>query len=584
MSPVSSLLIKVWAVVSVASSLAQAAPSEPRTNNASCRFLPGDAGWPSVSTWSSLNDTVGGRLIAGSPLAHACYGSNANEAICASLQENWATLDPFLADPVNVQSMLFENTSCSPFYGPFSANAAYQNATCSMGNLASYAINITDAASAIAGVNFAREHNIRLSIKNTGHDFLGRNMGKGSLSLWTHYLKNASFFAYSSANYTGPAARIGAGLQVQELYEASAAAGYRVTGGGCPTVGAGGGWVQSGGHGPLSSLYGLGADQTLEFEVVTADGQHLTASPDENADLFWALSGGGPANFALVLSVTMKAHEDGPVAGATLSFTEDDSDKYWAAVEAWQRHLLVLDTIPGFQTMVGMAKGSFSLDYVTLPDGSVDDINAGLAPFYQELASLNISVTNDTRVHDSFWEHYQYFEGSTTWTRNDSVGNRLIPRDAVRNETTLAALTQVYKDILDYPNSYFYIIAYNVTHTVAGNSRGDNAVIEAWRDSLYLNNVIILNDPQATSEELGEYAQELNVWQENMRAVTPDSGAYMNEATYDYEYWKDDYYGETYDKLVEIKHKYDPGYVFWNRPGAGYDAYELKADGHLCKV
>ncbi|KAI0967872.1 hypothetical protein F4678DRAFT_475012 [Xylaria arbuscula] len=549
-----------------------------------CRYLPGDADWPSETAWSKLNSTVGGRLIAGAPVGHQCYGTDANETICASVQESWTILDPFLNDPVNVQSMYFENTTCSPFYGPLATNLAERNATCSLGNLASYAINISDAATAIAGVNFARRNNIRLSIKNTGHDYLGRNLGKGSLGLWTHHLKDVSFFRYSSEEYTGPAARIGAGIQVQEMYEAASAAGYRVTGGGCPTVGAAGGWVQSAGHGPLASKYGLGADQTLEYEVVTANGDHVTVSRQHNADLFWALSGGGPANFALVLSVTMKAHKDGPVAGATLTFTEDDPEKYWAAVEAWQRHLLVLDTIPGFQTQVGLTKGIFSLDYLTLPDGSVEDVNAGLAPFYEEIASLNITASNDTREHKSFVDHYHYFEDPAAWTRNNSLGNRLIPRDTVRNATRLSGLIQVYKDILEYPNSEIYIIGYNVTHGVAGNNPGDNAVIESWREALYLSNVVILNDPQATSHELNTYAAEINKWQENLRAVTPGSGNYMNEGTFDYKYWKEDYYGSTYNKLAKVKATYDPGYVFWNRPGVGYEAYQLEVDGHLCKA
>lgn len=54
-----------------------------------------------------------------------------------------------------------------------------------------------------------------------------------------------------------------------------------------------GGWLAGGGHSPLASLYGLGADQPLSLEVVTADGTFVTASLDENADLFYSLRGGG---------------------------------------------------------------------------------------------------------------------------------------------------------------------------------------------------------------------------------------------------------------------------------------------------
>lgn len=58
------------------------------------------------------------------------------------------------------------------------------------------------------------------------------------------------------------------------------------------TVGFVGGYIQGGGHSALSSLYGMAADQALEFEVITTDGRFVRASPSENKDLFWALSGG----------------------------------------------------------------------------------------------------------------------------------------------------------------------------------------------------------------------------------------------------------------------------------------------------
>jgi len=54
-------------------------------------------------------------------------------------------------------------------------------------------------------------------------------------------------------------------------------------------VGFAGGYIQGGGHGPLTSLYGMAADQALEFEAVTAKGEFVTANADMNPDLFWAL-------------------------------------------------------------------------------------------------------------------------------------------------------------------------------------------------------------------------------------------------------------------------------------------------------
>ena len=486
---------------------------------------------------------------------------------------------------MNVISFYFESDTCSPFYGPFSADAAARNRTCSQGRLAPYAINVANADAAVAGVKFARDNNIRLIVKNTGHDILGRSTGQGALALWTHNLKSASFFTYKSKQYTGPAARIGAGLQVQELYEAAAAHGYRVTAGGCATVGAAGGWVQSGGHGPLSAAYGLGADNTLEFEVVTTDGRHLTASRSSNPDLFWALSGGGPSNYAVVISATLKVFSDGPVAGSRLTFVESDPAKYFSALEAWQKHLLVLDTVPGFQSSVTLVSGVFSLNYVTLPDGTAADITRALTPFYQKLATLGITPTvNETTVHNNFLQHYLYYEAASVYSRNITVGNRIIPRSLVTAGDRLSGLTEVYKDILAHPNTVAFVIASNVTHARVGNTRGDNPVIQAWRDSLFITNFGILSDELATAADLEADLATVNGWQKKLRDITPGGGSYMNEATHNFEFWKTDYYGEWYDELVKVKTKYDPEFVLWNQPGAGHDAWAVGQDGHLCKV
>jgi len=134
-----------------------------------------------------------------------------------------------------------------------------------------------------------------------------------------HNLKGMSFLNYTSPYYTGPAVRVGAGVQNFEVYQAASQHGLRVVSGSCPTVGMAGGFTQGGGHGPLGATYGLGADNTLEFEVVTVDGQQLAASSTQNADIYWALSGGGSGNYAVIISMTAKAHTDGPLAGAGFS-------------------------------------------------------------------------------------------------------------------------------------------------------------------------------------------------------------------------------------------------------------------------
>ena len=81
-------------------SLTKAAPSLPiRRSVINCRYLPTDAGWPSVDVWNALNDTVGGRLIAGEPMAKPCYGPSPDVDVCEIIRDNWASLDPLLVNP-----------------------------------------------------------------------------------------------------------------------------------------------------------------------------------------------------------------------------------------------------------------------------------------------------------------------------------------------------------------------------------------------------------------------------------------------------------------------------------------------------
>ena len=84
--------------------------------------------------------------------------------------------------------------------------------------------------------------------------------------------------------------KIAAGLQWRDLYSIAAQNNITVIGGAAGTVGVGG-WTLGGGHGPLSSKYGLGADQVLELEVVTADGELRIVNEKSEPDLFWALRG-----------------------------------------------------------------------------------------------------------------------------------------------------------------------------------------------------------------------------------------------------------------------------------------------------
>ncbi|KAK4246249.1 FAD binding domain-protein [Corynascus novoguineensis] len=569
-------------------SAALASPSRPhsRPHNAFCRYLPTDAGWPTRADWDRLNNTVGGKLIRGEPLAQSCYWSFEDPAKCAQVRDGWGSNSLYYDDPVAVMSPFWLNNSCNPFLSSAGPK-------CTLDNIASYAINITDAATVIAGIEFARQNNIRLSIKNTGHDYLGRSTGKGSLALWTHNLRDVSVnMNYTSSKYSGPAVKIGAGMLAHEVANIIAKHGLRVAGGLCPSVGIAGGFSQNGGYGQLSSLYGLAADNTLEFEVVTTDLRHLIASPSTNADLYWALSGGGSGNYAVVLSQTVKAHPDGQIAGATFVFMSTNPTSFWSAIQAWYRLSPRFNLIPGFSASWIFSSGLFRLTAATLPGGTASDIDAILRDFYQAAQELDITfVARKTIVKPSFVELYDTLvppsRADSSFPSNNTIGSRLVPAKVVQDNLT--ALLDVYRRILEDDTVPGMIAvggtSNNVSHANVGVEPDSNAVLPAWRDALFSSSAAVSFAVDTSIEDLQFIQAKVNTWQDWVKALTPGSGSYINEATYDNPDWKLDYYGKNYERLLRVKEKYDRNFTLWQHTSVGADIYwQEDAEGRLCRV
>lgn len=127
---------------------------------------PSDDCWPSHSDWASLNNTVNGKLIANKPIAQPCYqGSDYNAERCEVVTANWKN-SRFLEDsPIGYSYPVIQ--TCSP------ANSSF-NPVCDLGPSPAYTINATNESDVAAGIQFAKDMNVRLVIKNTGHDVVGR--------------------------------------------------------------------------------------------------------------------------------------------------------------------------------------------------------------------------------------------------------------------------------------------------------------------------------------------------------------------------------------------------------------------------
>lgn len=271
-----------------------------------CRAFPGSEDWPTEADWKQLNISLGGALLRPIPLGSVCYeGPNHNASTCSYLVNQSGRTRLWLDDPLSTLTQWPQGNTCTPSLSPVG--------NCTRGGSPEYVVNATTVKQIQAAINFARNKNVRVVIKNTGHDFGGRSTGAGSLSVWVHNLKSFEFIAnYTSDVYSGMAVHIGAGMESWEIFNHMAANGnisVMVPGG--ATVGSVGGWLAAGGHGILASKYGLGADNALSINVITADGRFLTADSTTNKDLFWALRGGGPSKFifnSCIISFSTESH------------------------------------------------------------------------------------------------------------------------------------------------------------------------------------------------------------------------------------------------------------------------------------
>merc|ERR1719382_1550617 len=146
---------------------------------------------------------------------------------------------------------------------------------------------------------------------NTGHDFFGRSARHGSLMLWTFGMKRTDwqkdFKLHGCGESVGSTVTVGAGVQFWQLYNEATKQKRMVVGGTCSTVGHAG-FTLGGGYGDYSRMYGSGATNLVEAEVVLADGRKVVANTcGPYADLFRALRGGGGA-FGVMTKATYRTY------------------------------------------------------------------------------------------------------------------------------------------------------------------------------------------------------------------------------------------------------------------------------------
>lgn len=313
----------------------------------------------------------------------------------------------------------------------------------------------------------------------------GKSTGAGALSVWTHYLKNISILDWSDQHYTGKAIKVGAGVQGYEAIEAAAAQGLVQIGGECPTVSVAGGYTQGGGHSALSSTFGLAADQTLSFDVITADGRLVTASRSEHSDLYWALSGGGGGTYGVVLSMTAKAYPDDIVGGASMAFYASDTtlDKFYDAVAAFHGRLqTIVDS--GIMIIYYFTNTFFQIVPATGYGKTSTEMQNIFAEFESDLRVLNINYTASYSQSATYRDHYNTYLGPLPYGNIQvgiaQYGGRLIPRNTLAGN--LSGYSSVVRNITE-SGVTFIGVALNVSSS-AVTKDAFNSVLPAWRNTI----------------------------------------------------------------------------------------------------
>ena len=167
----------------------------------------------------------------------------------------------------------------------------------------------------VAALAFARRLDLEVSIRGGGHNVAGRAVTDGGLMIDLSPMKRISI------DPAARTARVEGGVIWAELNDAAAAHGLAVTGGTVSTTGVAG-YTLGGGLGWLMSKHGLAADNLLAVELVTADGDTLAVDGSSHPDLFWALRGGG-GNFGVATAFTFRLHPLRTIVGGLIAHPID---------------------------------------------------------------------------------------------------------------------------------------------------------------------------------------------------------------------------------------------------------------------
>jgi FAD/FMN-containing dehydrogenase len=392
----------------------------------------------------------------------------------------------------------------------------------------------------VAAVDFGRLNGLEISVRGGGHSVAGFGVCDGGLMIDLSPMKEIDVEAERLVVRAQP------GVTWSELNERTQAHGLAVTGGVISTTGIAG-LTLGGGFGWLMPKFGLATDNLLSAEVVTADGRVLTANADENADLFWGLRGGG-GNFGVVTSFEYRLHPLGPTITGGLIVHPFDAA---AAVFRFFRDFSVdvSDDVMLNAALLHAPDGSGArlAGILVAHVGTAEEAEKELAPLLAFGSPLDVQVgpmpytVLNSLLDDGFPK------GALNYWKSSFLSG--LPDEAIE---TMA------RDYASCPSPMSKVIIEHFHGAVARVSVEATAVPHR-EDGYNFLIASVWTDPATTDENIA--------WtRAAFESVQPYAAArrYVNYLAGD-DSGEDPVrsaYGPNYDRLVELKAKYDPDNLF----------------------
>jgi FAD binding domain/Berberine and berberine like len=557
------------------------------------RVRPSDAGWPKPETWQKLKDAVGGNIIEVQPLFAGCM-RDAKSASCLEAVQNMS--NPFwVADQPG-------GTETSGWLDAWSSTPS------------AYAVAARDAADVAAAVNFAREHNLRLVVKGGAHSYQGTSNAPDSLLIWTRKMNKVTlrekFIGQGCEGTMAPVSAVTAeaGAVWIDLYQAvTTEGGYYVQGGGCTSVGVAG-LIQSGGFGSFSKAFGIAASSLLEAEVVTADGVIRTVNACNDADLFWALKGGGGGSWGVVTKVTLKIHDlpqfFGGVEGKIKAKSDEAYRKLLAQFVSFY-HESLFNPHWGEQVVLDIdntLRLSFVMQGVT---GS--EARGVWKPFFDWVKAASDDYTVVEELRAGAVEARQWWNPGDKRPSLVRDPRRGVPRylswwkgDADQVGFFITAFESAWlpalllekqnqERLIDafFASSRFNAIELQFNKGLAGAPLDAVAAAKQTAINPIVTEAFALAITGAAlkpaypglpgaviDKEAGHKSKRAvdnaiaELWK-----VAPRAGSYVSESNYFNQSWQESFWGTNYPRLLSIKRKYDPDGLFFVHHGVGSETW-----------